>query len=118
MNQFEVIAYVKENGISPVLTFIQELPGKLQSKTVRDLDLLEEFGTVPRGKSIKMLEDGIFELRVKQSSNIVRVLYFFRSGKKIILTNGFVKKDQKTPRSEIELAKKYRADYLSREEKS
>lgn len=34
--------------------------------------------------------------------------------KKIILTNGFVKKTQKTPDSEIALAKKYRRDYLER----
>ena len=62
------------------------------------------------------LEDGIFELRAKVGSDISRVLYFFVVGRKIILTNGFIKKTQKTPKSEIELAKKYRADYLSREE--
>ena len=62
------------------------------------------------------LENGIFELRAKVGSDISRVLYFFVVGRKIILTNGFIKKTQKTPKSEIELAKKYRADYLSREE--
>ena len=46
--------------------------------------------------------------------NISRVLYFFVVGKKIVLTNGFIKKTQKTPRSEILKAKQYRADYLSR----
>lgn len=35
---------------------------------------------------------------------------------KIILTNGFIKKTQKTPKAEIALAKKYRKDYLNREE--
>ncbi len=47
-------------------------------------------------------------------SNISRVLYFFQVGDKAFLTNGFVKKTQKTPRQEIELAKKYRADYMRR----
>ena len=37
-------------------------------------------------------------------------------GKKIILTNGFVKKTQKTPDNVIALAKKYRADYKLRKE--
>jgi len=37
-------------------------------------------------------------------------------GKKIILTNGFVKKTQKTPDGEIELAKKYRDDYERRKD--
>jgi len=44
------------------------------------------------------------------------VLYFFFVGRKIILTNGFVKKTQKTPASEVETAKKYRAEYLARKE--
>ncbi len=49
-------------------------------------------------------------------NDITRIFYFFVIGQKIILTNGFVKKTQKTPKSEIELAKKYRNDYLNREE--
>ncbi|MBR4515337.1 MAG: type II toxin-antitoxin system RelE/ParE family toxin [Lachnospiraceae bacterium] len=59
----------------------------------------------------KELEDGIFELRTIEGSDIVRILYFFDKGKIIIATNGFVKKQQKTPRNEIELAKKRRTDY-------
>jgi phage-related protein len=62
----------------------------------------------------KSLEDGIFELRTKLGSDITRVLYFFVIGKKIVLTNGFVKKKQKTPRVEKELAKKYKIDYERR----
>ena len=64
----------------------------------------------------KFLSDGIYELRAVQGNNITRVLYFFVVGQKIILTNGFVKKTQKTPESEIDLAKKYRKDYESRKE--
>ena len=60
------------------------------------------------------MKDGIFEIRAKQGTDISRVLYFFVVGQKIILTNGFVKKTQKTPTEEIELAKKYRKDYQDR----
>ena len=56
------------------------------------------------------------ELRVKVGSDISRVMYFFVIGKKAILTNGFIKKTQKTPKEEIELAKRYRADFLRRKE--
>lgn len=59
-------------------------------------------------------EDGIFELRVKVGTDVSRVLYFFVVGKKIILTNGFRKKTNKTPRDVIELAKKYRDDFIKR----
>lgn len=46
--------------------------------------------------------------------DVSSVLYFFYHDGKIILTNGFIKKTQKTPRSEIIKAKEYRADYLER----
>lgn len=49
--------------------------------------------------------------------NITRVMYFFYVGKKIIATNGFVKKTQKTPPREIKLAKERRAEWLKRHDK-
>jgi phage-related protein len=76
--------------------------------------LLEHNGPQLREPYSKMLEDGIFELRTKQSSDITRVFYFFFVGRKIVLTNGFVKKSQKTPKAEKELARKYKADYERR----
>ena len=75
--------------------------------------LLEKNGNELREPYSKPLDDGIFELRAKQGTDIARALYFFVIGHKIIITNGFVKKTQKTPRSELELAKKYRAEYLT-----
>ena len=60
------------------------------------------------------IEDGIFELRCKQGSNITRVMYFFYVEKKIVATNGFVKKTWKIPAKELEIAKERRADWLSR----
>lgn len=62
------------------------------------------------------LVDEIFEIRAKVGSDLARVLYFFVIGKKIVLTNGFIKKTQKTPKNEIELAKKYRNDFSNRED--
>lgn len=59
------------------------------------------------------LVDEIFEIRAKVGSDLARVLYFFVIGKKIVLTNGFIKKTQKTPKNEIESAKKYRNDFLN-----
>ena len=76
--------------------------------------MLEDYGPDLKQPYSKHLEDGIFELRVKFSSNITRTLYFFAKGKRIILTNGFVKKTQKTPKKEIDLAKKRKVDYLER----
>ena len=83
---------------------------------MRTVSLLREEGPFLREPYSKMLDDGIFEIRTKFGTDITRVLYFFVVGRKVILTNGFVKKTQKTPPTEIALAKQYRADYLERRE--
>lgn len=111
---FDVEYYEKEDGTFPAEEFILSLDTKMQAKMFRELELLETFGNEFREPHSKPLGDGIYEIRAKVASDITRVLYFFVVNKKIILTNGFVKKTQKTPDSEITLAKKYRKDYLER----
>ncbi len=86
----------------------------MQAKVFRTIDLLEYNGNELREPYSKSLGDGIFELRVKQGSDITRVLYFFFIGNKAIITNGFIKKTRKAPIGEIALAKKYKADYERR----
>lgn len=60
--------------------------------------MLETDGNNIREPYSKFLGDGIYEVRVQQVNNITRVLYFFVVNKKIIMTNGFIKKSQKTPK--------------------
>ena len=108
--------YEKANGQIPVMEFLQNLEPKMRAKMLREIELLRNNGPMLREPISKPLGEGIFELRAKFSNDITRVLYFFYVGKNIILTNGFVKKTQKTPPSEIDLAKKYRTDYLRRKE--
>lgn len=110
----EIIFYDKEDGKVPVEEFLNSLSPKLLAKTLKNIDLLEKFGNNLREPFSKKLVDGIFELRTKQSSDITRILYFFVIDKKIVLTNGFVKKSNKTPKSEIELAIKYKKDFERR----
>lgn len=80
------------------------------------LELLEEMGSQLGMPFSRHLDDGIFELRTVQGSNITRVLYFFVVGERVILTHGFVKKTQKTPLREIARAKRIRDDWRSRNE--
>ena len=114
MNQFTVEFYEKENGEIPVEEFLDSLDIGMKSKLVMILKVLQEKGNQLREPYSKHLEDGIFEIRGKVGSDISRVLYFFYYGGKIILTNGFVKKTQKTPSKEIKRAKEYRKDYIER----
>lgn len=109
--------YTKENGQCPVEEFINSTDKKMQAKIIATLSMLEEFGAALREPYSKHLNEGIFELRIKQSSNISRILYFFYSGGRIVLTNGFVKKAQRTGKEEISLAKRYRREYLERRNK-
>lgn len=111
---FEVIFYNTEDGVCPVKDFLDSLEPKLLAKTLRTIDLLEIYGHKLRGPYSKAVEEGLFELRTQQGCDITRVLYFFISGHKAILTNGFIKKTDKTPKHEIELAKKYKKDYERR----
>lgn len=108
---YEIIFYDTGDGRCPMQEFLDSLEPKMLAKTLRTIDLLEMNGSALREPYSKALNDGIFELRVKQGTDITRVLYFFVIGKKAVLTNGFVKKTQKTPLSERKLAEKYKADY-------
>ena len=114
MIKYEVLFYEKENGEQPIEEFLAEQDEKMRAKIVGLLCVLEEKGSLLREPYSKYLNDGIFELRCQAGGNHTRVLYFFYCGGKIILTNGFVKKTQKTPRKEIEIAKIRRNDFLER----
>ncbi|MCD8148097.1 MAG: type II toxin-antitoxin system RelE/ParE family toxin [Clostridiales bacterium] len=105
MGKYRIDFFVKENGEVPAEDFIRGLDSKMKAKIFRILDILEENGPLVRMPYSEYLEDGIFEIRAKQGSDITRVLYFFCSSNRIILTNGFVKKTQKTPTRGIILAK-------------
>lgn len=114
MNKFSIEFYTKENGKKPAKEFLLSVDKKMRVKLSGILNLMEEYGNQIGEPYSKHLEDGIFEVRGKTGNDISRVLYFFYFEGRIILTNGFVKKTQKTPRQEIELAKKYRKDFLER----
>jgi len=80
----------------------------------RDIDLLEEKGFELTEPFSKPMENGIYELRTCFGNNIVRVFYFFFYGNKIVLTNGYIKKTNKTPPGELKKAIKYKCDYERR----
>ena len=115
--EIEVLFYDLPNGEEPVRVFLDLLNHKMRAKMVREIELLANNGPDLREPDSKHIDDGIFELRAKTGSDISRVLYFFYVGRRAVLTNGFIKKTQKTPEGEIEKAKRYRAEYLSREAK-
>ena len=111
---YQAIFYDKPDGTEPAKEFILSLDKKMRAKMAKSIKVIEHGGTMVREPYSKHLDDGIFEIRAKVGTDISRVLLFFFTGKRFILTHGFIKKTQKTPPSEIKLAKKYRQEYLSR----
>jgi phage-related protein len=110
--------YQKENGEIPVMEFLRNLPTKHRAKAERSISILQEFGTElkePDAKPIKGLEyKGLWELRIKFSSDISRIFYFIPVGHKSILLHGFIKKSKSTPKTELQRAVNYMNDYLRR----
>lgn len=106
--------YTDANNNTPVENFLDTLSPKIKSKTLRTIALLKSNGRNLGMPHSRHLRDGIFELRTQLGNNIDRILYFFYVGNRAILTNGFIKKTQETPKEEILLAIKYRTDYLRR----
>ena len=92
--------------------FFAEQREKVQDKITWTLELIEEIERVPE-TYLKHIEEteGLYEVRIKQGSDIFRIFSFFDKGKLIVLANGFQKKTQKTPRKEIEKALKIKKEY-------
>lgn len=94
------------------VTFFVKQREKVQDKITWTLELIEHLEQIPE-TYLKHLEntDGLYEIRVKQGSDIFRIFCFFDKGKLIVLANGFQKKEQKTPKKEIEKALKIKKEY-------
>ena len=92
-----------------------ELEAKVQEKIQYGLLLLK---TRISTKFVKAVRDGLFELRTEFNGNIYRVFFIFDDGQIVVLFNGFQKKTQKTPNTEIEKALKIKEAYYADKQSS
>ena len=114
MGEYSCIFYESADGKSPVEDFIESLDDRAQDRFILKKQLLQNLGPQLRYPHTDHIEEGIFELRFKGGVGQVRVLFFFFYGKRIIFSHGFVKKTEKTPRMEIEIARRRKNDFLAR----
>jgi len=112
--KWQLLYYIKQDGTKPVEEYIRKLSINERAKTLAFIDHLKEKGPNLHRPYADLLEDGIYELRVKITGEQVRILYFFCYKDIIILTNVFEKHTDKVPKSEIKTAKKNRDDFLDR----
>ena len=106
--------FVTDSGRIPVKEFVKSLDVRSREKFFYVVELLETFGRALSFPHAKYLGDEIFELRFETIEGAIRVLYFFFDRNKAILTNGFVKKSNKTPVQEKETAIHRREIYFKR----
>jgi phage-related protein len=96
----------------PARDFLDSLDDKAAARVDAFVERLGIYGNRMQGKFVKKLTNEIFELRVKQFDRIFRVLFFFQPGMLIVITSGFQKKTERTPRNEIARAEQLRKLWL------
>ena len=111
----KILFYKEENGKSPIIDFLDNLNSKHALKVTWVLNLIEEHDQIPKTYFKKLVNtDDIWEVRVQSGNDIYRLLCFKSNNRIIVLTNGFQKKTQKTPKNEIVLSEKRKKDWLRR----
>jgi phage-related protein len=114
-NMRRIEFYRTINGASPVEDFLETLDDNQARKVLWVLRLIRELNPIPSNYFSKLVNmEDIWEVRVQFGGNIFRLLGFFYDANLIVLTHGFQKKTQKTPKQHIELAESRKRDYLSR----
>ncbi|MCL1788400.1 MAG: type II toxin-antitoxin system RelE/ParE family toxin [Defluviitaleaceae bacterium] len=114
---YKVFEYTHPNGDTPIRAYLKSLQNRADkdarikaNKILDYIDYLEKNGPKAREPYAKHLDGEIWELRPLRD----RVLYAAWDGNAFILLHIFMKDTQKTPRREIEQAKRNLADYRER----
>lgn len=111
----EIILYETSTGKVPVKEFLDSLEMSVFQKVIWTFELLKSQHRVSTDylKKLKSSYD-IWEVRVKKGSSAFRIFCFFDNDELVVLTNGLIKKTQKTPKKDIERAERYKKDYFER----
>jgi phage-related protein len=111
---WEVEFFATAGGKEVVADFLDSLPRKHKAKAIWEIELLAIQGTGLALPYARHIDGELWELRIKFGSDISRIFYFSPIKNKIVLLHGLVKKTDKTPRGEIEIAQKRLLDYNER----
>ncbi len=84
---------------------ILSMPPKIQARMIRLLEMMEKHGAHLGEPHTKPMGNGLFEVRAKAKEGIGRGFFCYMKGESIVVLHAFVKKDQKTPNRELELAR-------------
>lgn len=110
----EIDTYKNERGDDPIKEFYSTLNIKESAKVESKLKEFQKVGMFAKPPLVKQLNDFIYEFRVQVNKIYIRILFFRLPNNKVLFTNGFKKKTDKTPPGEIEIALQRRNNYISR----
>lgn len=102
MPETTIVFFADDDESCPLLTWMDDLPEKVQLKCVVRIERLAEQGHELRRPEADTLRDGIYELRFRAGRVNYRMLYFFHEGEAVV-TQGLTK-DDRVPDREIDLA--------------
>ena len=94
---------------------ILKLPKGLLSRYFRLTDLMIEFGPNLGMPHSRTLGDGLFELRVNSKEGIAKAFFCKEVQKRIVILHVFIKKTQKTPRKELQIARRRMREIIKHE---
>ena len=113
-NVWAIVFYTEDSGRIPVREFLESLDETTRLQLAVSIGRLRRENISAQEPLVKKIEGRMWELRRESNTNAYRILYFFFTGRKIVLLHGFQKKTQKTPRTEIETANRRLAQYVAR----
>ena len=85
---------------------ILQLPAGFVARFLRYAERMEVYGPDLGMPHTRAIGDGLFELRLKAAEGIARVFYCTLVGRRIVMLHQFMKKTEKTPRKELEIARR------------
>ncbi|MDY3971795.1 MAG: type II toxin-antitoxin system RelE/ParE family toxin [Clostridia bacterium] len=116
---YSINFYRDKDGNEPIIEYLKKLRkrndknSRINLNKINDyIEALSKYGTYLGEPYIKHLDGEIWELRPLKN----RIMFFGYDGKQFVLLSHFIKKTQKTPKREIDKAKRLMKDYLERNE--
>lgn len=119
---FDIIFYRDKAGKSEIVDYLDELKEKSlidksarinREKILAYMKALSEYGTRIGKPIVKHIDGNLWELRPLSN----RIFFFYWKDNKFVMVHHFIKKSQKTPKKEIEQARRNMKDYIERNEK-
>lgn len=116
---YSINFYRDKDGNEPIIEYLKKLRkrndknSRINLNKINDyIEALSKYGTYLGEPYIKHLDGEIWELRPLKN----HIMFFGYDGKQFVLLSHFIKKTQKTPKREIDKAKRLMKDYLERNE--